>query len=217
MSKIIDTNVIEKPDEMTFVDQYISDGAILVLETLMSLHISRNFQVVKDIIFGYDSEYNQWKSRYGESLAKQDYIVEKFAIQIIISKDQEFLKDEGMAFYVDDIHEKVRIYVDDSIKKILDLLFTLSKDTVEYKYIIDIIINEWIGDNTKEVIMPYRSDMGLEMYGSLHYYMFDVRANSWDKLKRISKMKGLKVGHCFKRAVINFLENRADIVKDVSC
>lgn len=217
MSKIIDTNVIEKPDEMTFVDQYISDGAILVLETLMSLHISRNFQVVKDIIFGYDSEYNQWKSGYGESLAKQDYIVEKFATQIIISKDQEFLKDEGMAFYVDDIHEKVRIYVDDSIKKILDLLFTLSKDTVEYKYIIDIIINEWIGDNTKEVIMPYRSDMSLEMYGSLHYYMFDVRASSWDKLKRISKMKGLKVGHCFKRAVINFLENRADIVKDMSC
>jgi len=129
------------------------------------------------------------------------------------NKNQEFLKNEGMAFYIDDIHEKVRIYVDDGIKRILDLLFTISKDTVEYKYIIDIIVNEWISNNVVGAIMPYRLDIDPEMYGSLHYYTFDVRTDSWNKLKKISKARGLKVGHCFKRAVINFLDNRADMIK----
>lgn len=198
---------------MMFVDRYFSDDAILVLESLVNLHISRNFQAVKDIIFGYNSKDNQWNSIYGESLAKQDYIIERFATQIILNKNQEFLKNEGMAFYIDDIHEKVRIYVDDSIKRILDLLFTISKDTIEYKYIIDIIINEWISENAVEAVVPYRLDVDPEMCGSLHYYTFDVSTDSWNKLKKISKARGLKVGHCFKRAVINFLDNRADMIK----
>lgn len=202
---------------MIFVDQYLSDGAVLVLERLVNLHISRDFQAVKNIIFGYNSKGEQWNSIYGKSLARQDYIVEKFATQVTFNKNQEFLKEEGMAFYIDDIHEKVRIYVDDSIKRILDLLFTISKDTIEYKYIIDIIVNEWISENAVETIMPHRLDIDPEMHGSLHYYMFEVRVSSWDKLKKICKTRGLKVGHCFKQAVINFLENRSDIVKDVSC
>lgn len=214
MSKTSDANIIEKPENMIFVDQYLSDGAILVLENLINLHISRDFQAVKNIIFGYNSKGDQWNSTYGKSLARQDYIIEKFATQVTFNKNQEFLKEEGMAFYIDDIHEKVRIYVDDSIKRILDLLFTVSKDTIEYKYIIDIIVNEWISENAVETIMPYRLDIDQEMHGSLHYYMFEVRVSSWDKLKKICKTRGLKVGHCFKQAVINFLDNRVEMIKE---
>lgn len=217
MSKTSDTNIIEKSENMIFVDQYLSDDAILVLENLINLHISHDFQAVKNIIFGYNSKGDRWNSTYGKSLIRQDYIVEKLAIQVTFNKNQEFLKDEGMAFYIDDIHEKVRIYVDDSIKRILDLLFTISKDTIDYKYIIDIIINEWISENAVEAIISHRLYVDPEMHGSLHYYMFEVRVSSWDKLKKICKTRGLKVGYCFKQAVINFLENRYDIVKDASC
>lgn len=210
---------------MQFVDKCLSEDAIYTIENMVKNHISGNYQDVRNTILGYNSKNDKWESEYGEYLAKRyKYDIDppitshqicgvKKISNIRNKKVDAFTKNNGMTFYEDDVYEYIRIYTDESIKRVLEVLFTLSKNVIEYRDIVDIIITEWNVNNIKDLSIdrPY-IDHGI--CGDLHYYKLEVRKNSWADLKKITRYRGLNIRNTFKDAVIIFLESRSDILKE---
>lgn len=207
---------MKKPSEsMMFLDECLSDDANYVIEEMMNHRISKNYKNVRDIILGYNSETNQWVSKYGENLAKKEIIntesVYSFfpAPSDIETYRDTFIKSRGMIFYEDEIFDSVRIHTDDVVKRILDALFTISENVIDYKYITDIIVTEW---NIRNAMSLHKNNMPYDIYGELHFRSIEVRENSWREFKSIIRNKGLMTRDAFKIATIDFLENRTDIL-----
>ena len=209
---------------MQFVDKCLSEDAICTIESMVENHISGNYQNVKNVILGYDSKNDIWKSKYGEYIAKKyTHNIEppitshrKCDTKIFNSKNEKvdtFTKNNGMTFYDDDVYEYIRIYTDDSIKRVLEVLFTLSKNVIEYRDIIDIIITEWNANNIRDISLD-RSYTDHGICGDLHYYKLEVRKNSWGDLKKITRYRGLNIRDTFKDAVVIFLESRTNIISE---
>ncbi len=214
---------------MQFVDRCLSDDAIYTIENMVENHISGNYQCVKNIILGYDPKNNIWKSKYGEYISKRDTsnIEPPTVSQVYILRSnntvknrksaETFTNNNGMSFYDDEVYGYVRIYTDDSVKRVLEVLFTLSKNVIEYRDIIDIIITEWNVNNVRDTISlnMERTDPGI--CGDLHYYKLEVRKNPWEDFKKIVKHRGLTIRDAFKDAVITFLEGRTNMTKENGC
>lgn len=209
---------------MQFVDKCLSDDAIYIIENMVENHISGNYQYVRNVILGYDSKNDIWKSKYGEYIAKRHVSDMKppTAPQIYVLRSRRMIKDEkadiftknnGMTFYDDDVYESIRIYTDDSVKRVLEVLFTLSKNVIEYRYIIDIIITDWNVDNIKDMISLNRTYTDPGICGDLHYCTLDISKGSWEDLKKITRYRGLTIRDAFKDAVITFLEGRSNMLK----
>ncbi len=210
---------------MQFVDKCLSEDAIYTIENMVKSHISGNYKDVRNTILGYNSKNDLWESEYGEYIAKRHkYDIDppitshqmcgiKKISDIRNKKVDIFTKNNGMTFYEGDVYEYIRIYTDESIKRVLEVLFTLSKNVIEYRDIVDIIITEWNVNNIKDLSIdrPY-IDHGI--CGDLHYYKLEVRKNSWADLKKITRYRGLNIRNTFKDAVIIFLESRSDILKE---
>jgi hypothetical protein len=220
---------------MQFVDKCLSDSAVYTIENMVTNHISGNYQDVRNIILGYNSKNNIWESKYGEYIAKR-YILDMkpfttLPVYILRSKQkikdekkakdesskdkkiENFSKNDGMIFYDDEVYDNIRIYMDDSIIRVLEVLFTLSKSVIEYRDIVDIIITEWNTNNVTDVLSLNGSYTNPGICGSLHYYQLEVRKNPWEDLKKITRHKGLTIRDAFKDAVIAFLENRSEMIK----
>jgi len=163
----------------------------------MDHHILRNYKDVRNMILGYDSKRGIWISKYGESLARKEIIPNKV-----------FVKG-GMTFYEDEVFDRIRINMDDVVKRVLDVLFTISKYVIDYKYITDMIVTEW---NSKNTTLLDKTNVPYDIYGEIHLYPIDIRENSWREFKSISRQKGLMVRDAFKIATIDFLRNRACIL-----
>ncbi len=215
---------------MQFVDKCLSDDAIYAIEKMFDNHMSKNYQDVRDIIAGYDPKDNSWKSRYGEYMSKKySFDIETPIMPKIYTlrskkadKEDEkscetFTKNNGMTFYEDDIYEYIRIYIDDSVKRVLEVLFTLSKNVMEYRDIVDIIITEWNANNVRDTILSNGPNMDFGPYGNLHYHKLEVRKSPWDDLKKIARHRGLTLRDAFKDSVITFLESRSDIIRRNDC
>lgn len=208
---------------MQFVDKCLSDSAIYTIESMVENHISGNYQNVRNIILGYDSKSNTWKSKYGEYLSRRcTFNVEPPAIPKVYFlhskvKDEKsvetFTKNSGMSFYDEEVYEYIRIYMDDSVKRVLEVLFTLSKNVIEYRDIVDIIITEWNVNNVRDTISLNGTYIDLGICGNLHYYKLEVRKNPWDDFKKVTRHRGLTIRDAFKDAVIAFLEGRTIITK----
>ena len=202
---------MKKPSEsMIFLDECLSDDANYIIEEMMNHRISKNYKNVRDIILGYNSETKTWVSKYGENLAKKEIVCSVFPMSsdIGISIDT-FIKNRGMIFYDDEIFDSVRIHTDDVVKRILDALFTISENVIDYKYITDIIVTEW---NIRNTISLYKNNIPYDIYGELHFRPIEVRESSWKEFKSIVRNKGLMTRDAFKIATIDFLENRTDIL-----
>jgi hypothetical protein len=213
---------------MQFVDKCLSDSAIYTIENMVENHISGNYQNVRDVILGYDSKCDIWKSKYGEYISKRNMfnIDPPTKPQIYVlrnrntAKDEKsadtFIKNNGMSFYDDEVYEYIRIYMDDSVKRVLEVLFTLSKNVIEYRDIVDIIITEWNVNNIRDTISLNGIYTDLGICGNLHYYKLEVRKNPWEDFKRVTRHRGLTIRDAFKDAVITFLEGRNNII-NVDC
>ena len=200
----------ENLNRMIFVDQYIDDSIIHLMEVMTNHHILGNYQEVRNIILGYDSKRNIWISKYGEYLSKINLDGDKLVNEHPVNK-QSFEK-KGMAFYDGEIYENVKILMDESVKRVLHILFTLSKNVIEYRQIIDIIVTEWNRNNVKNNLTE--ANINPDICGSLRLHGIEIKEDSWKNLKRISKSKGLSVSNTFKQAVVEFLEHRADMLSD---
>jgi len=207
---------MKNPSEsMIFLDEYLSDDANYIIEEMMNHHISKNYKNVKDIILGYNFNVRRWISKYGESLAKKEIIatesVRSFfpASSDIDTYRDLFIKSGDMIFYDDEIFDSVRIHMDDVVKRVLDVLFTISENVIDYKYVTDIIVTEW---NIKNTTSLHKNNIPYDVYGELHLRPIEVRENSWKEFKSIVRNKGLMTRDAFKIATIDFLENRADMI-----
>lgn len=214
---------------MQFVDKGLSEDAIYTIENMVKSHISGNFQNVRNIILGYDSKNDIWTSKYGEYMAKRHmyYIEPPIMPQVYFlrnkndntknantNKDENaetFIKNNGM-FYDDEVYEYIRIYMDDSVKRILEVLFTHSKNVIEYRDIVDIILTEWNVNNIIDTISLNKSFTDHGVWGDLHYYTLEVRKNPWEDFKKITRHRGLSIRDAFKDAVITFLEGRTSML-----
>ena len=211
---------------MQFVDKCLSDSAIYTIEKMVENHISGNYQDVRNVILGYDSKDDTWKSKYGEYMSKRNVsnVEPPITPQVYILRSKNTIKDEksaetftknnGMSFYDDEVYEYIRIYMDDSIKRVLEVLFTLSENVIEYRDIVDIIITEWNIDNFRDTISLNGTYTDPGICGNLHYYKLEVRKNPWGDFKRITRHRGLTIRDAFKDAVVAFLEGRTDMTKE---
>ena len=208
---------ITKPGSMIFVDKCLADDLINVIEKMIHYHIDGNYKEVRNIIFGYDSKNEEWISRCGEGLEKKMSESEQTISYTTSSVCSFFLNTEsftkqGMIFYEDEIYNNVRLHVDENVKRILEVLFTLSDRVIDYRYIIDIIITEW---NLKNIsITPTKIHNDPEICGDLYFHQLEVRESTWREFRSISKYQGLMVRDAFKQAVIGFLENRTEMLID---
>lgn len=202
---------------MIFLDEYLSDDANYIIEEMMNYHISKNYKNVRDIILGYNYKTRRWASKYGENLARKEitniesvcsFFPRSSPSNIEISKDV-FIKSGGMIFYEDEIFDNIRIHMDDVVKRILDVLFTISENVIDYKYVTDIIVTEW---NIRNTTSLHKNNIPYDIHGELHLRPIEVRENSWKEFKSIVRNKGLMTRDAFKIAAIDFLENRADVL-----
>lgn len=201
----------EEKSGMIFTDQWLDDDIVQILETIVDNHVTRNYKEVRNIIFGYDSKNNVWISKYGKGLDKK---LSNYLDNSIPHPNTENFIKPGMMFYEDEIYNNIRFHVDESVKRILDLLFTYSDKVVEYRHIIDIIISEWNLKNIKNNIIPTDINTNSEICGDLYFYQLEVRESAWKELKSLSKYNRLMLRDAFKQAVIGFLENRAEMLKN---
>lgn len=203
--------IIDKPSNpMVFIDGYLSDDCINIIEKIVNLHITRNYKDIKYIILGYDYKNKKWLSKYGETLIKKEVINVESVHIMPFSNPDIFTKNNGMIFYDDDVFETIRIHVDDAVKRILDVMFTVSKNVINYRYIIDIIMTEW---NTKNVMILYKDDLSYNIYGDLHLQPIEIKETLWKEFKSIARHRGLIVRDAFKLAIVSFLESRSEILK----
>ena len=206
---------MKKPSEsMIFLDECISDDANNVIEEMMNHRISKNYKNVRDIILGYNSETRRWVSKYGENLAKKEIVGTEsvcsfFPVSDIGLSRDTFIKSRGMIFYDDEIFDSVRIHTDDVVRRILDVLFTISESVIDYKYITDIIVTEW---NIRNTMSLHKNNIPYDVYGEIHLRPIEVRENSWREFRSIVRNKGLTTRDAFKIATIDFLENRTDML-----
>jgi hypothetical protein len=214
-----DSSII-KSDSMIFVDECLADDLNNVIEKMVNYHIDKNYKEVRNIILGYDSKNGEWRSRYGESLEKkisgsEQIITYTSPPMCSFFLDTESFTKQGMIFYEDEIYNNVRFQSDESIKRVLDVMFTLSDRVIEYRYIIDIIITEWNLKNIKNSITPIKVNVDPDICGDLYFHQLEVRENAWREFRSISKHEGFMIRDSFKQAVIGFLEDRADMLREI--
>ena len=220
---------------MQFVDRCLSEDAIHTIENMVMNHISGNYQCVKNIILGFDSKNDIWKSKYGEYISKRNlYNIESSILSNVYiighktknknstnnkNSNKDYFSDtfsttSGMSFYDDEVYEYIRIYMDDSVKRVLEVLFTLSRNVIEYRDIVDIIITEWNIKNVKDTISLNNINTDPGICGNLHYYKLELRKSPWEDFKKISRHRGLTIRDAFKDATIVFLEGRKKIINN---
>lgn len=215
----MDDSSLTKPGSMVFADKYLADDLISMIEKMVNHHIDKNYKEVRNIIIGYDSKNGEWRSRYGESLDKKISGSEQIITYTSPPVCSFFLNTEsftkqGMIFYEDEIYNNVRLQLDESMKRILDIMFTLSDRVIEYRYIIDIIITEWNLKNIKNGITPIKVNMDPDICGDLYFHQLEVRESAWREFRSISRLNGLTLRDSFKEAVIGFLEDRAEMLRE---
>lgn len=209
---------IEKPGQMLFVDKCLDDDLTSLIEKMVNYHVDRNYDEVRNIILGYDSKNKEWKSRYGESLEKKLFgggqtIAYTSSVYSLFLDTENFSK-QTMVFYEDDIYNNVRFHMDGSVKRVLEILFTISDKVIDYRHIIDLIVTEWNLKNMKNDVTDDKMDTNHDIHGDICFHQIEVRENAWRELKNISKFKRLTIKDAFKQAVIGFLENRADMLRE---
>jgi len=119
-----------------------------------------------------------------------------------------------MIFYQDEIYNGVRLQLDASMKRVLEVMFTHSDGVIEYRYIIDLIITEWNLKNIKDSITPIKIKTDPDICGDLYFHQLEVRESAWREFRSISRYKGLMIRDAFKQAVIGFLEYRSEMLKE---
>lgn len=175
---------------MEWIDLYITDDALYVLERLMELRDSGEYSDVRSIIFD---------SKNREESTKR------------IVQEQE-----GIVFnqLID-----VRVFVDETVRDILRFLGnTIGFVKInEFNLMINMIIGEWIREeeNKRFDIVSSINNINFATFGEMSYIELKIRRDLWNRLKEIGKHRGFDKKDCIKMAIIRFLENRYDLCREI--
>jgi hypothetical protein len=173
---------------MDFVDIYITDAAIFVLERLNELRDNGEYSDVRNIIFDCRNRDDANKRIRFEQ--------ESITFNQLIS---------------------VRVFVDETIRDILRFVgnavgFVKIR---EFDLMVNMIIMEWVREEESKRydIICDIDNINFAAFGEMTYIELKIRKDLWDRLKDIGKHRGLNKEECIKAAIIRFLENRYEICR----
>ena len=218
---------------MTFFDSAYNESIVKhVISVIIDLDACKDVDNLRNIIFCYDPNNDTYGSQHGMDLRKScrvknsstfaDNKVTSYMTEVSPGDKRTGLNiSNKMSFFKEESHSKVRVYIDEYMVHVLDILFIVSTDIVNFRYIIDMMINEWMDDISKRIVINTNNHNGNSMkhavygYKKCSYYWFPVNECIWDKLKYVSRTKGLKVSDAFIQAIIMFINKRYEVVKHI--
>lgn len=175
---------------MEFIDIYLTDEAIYVLEMLLELRDNGEYSDVRNIIFDCKSRDEANKR--------------------IINEQESILFNHLIG---------VRVFVDETVRDVLRFLgnaigFVKIR---EFDLIINMIIAEWIKieENKRCDIIYDIGNVNFATFGEMSYIELKVRRDLWSRLKKLGMHRGLNKEECIKMAIITFLENRYDMCREI--
>ena len=175
---------------MEFVDIYLTDYSIYVLERLVELRDAGEYSDVRNIIFD---------SKNRDDANKR------------IIKEQESVTFNQLT--------DVRVSVDETVRDTIRFLGNVVGFVKirEFDLIINMIVAEWVReeDNKRYDIVSSINNINFATFGEMSYIELKVRRDLWDRLKEIGKHRGLNKEECIKMAIIRFLENRYDVCREI--
>lgn len=146
--------------------------------------------------------------------SEHDKIKEILEIDINIKKvDTEIVSryyiNKGMIFLKNnDICVTPRIYVDNNIKEILDILYLVIDDIISENQLIDMIINRWSAKYSKNIASLRKTQIHNQDTENLRNYIkIKVSERTWNGFKKICTIGNIFVRDAFRIAVVEFLEN----------
>lgn len=180
---------MEFHDGMDFIDDYVTDDAVYVLERLVELRDNADYGIIRNIIFD---------SKNREEATKR------------IIQEQE-----GITFnqLID-----IRVFVDETVRDILRFLGNAVGFVKinEFNLMVNMVIGEWIitierSNGTKKLY----NKVNFAGFGDLTYITLKVRRDLWEKLKETGKHSGLNKEECLKVAIITFLDSRYSLCREM--
>lgn len=178
-----------------WVDIYITDTALYVLERLIDLDEVREYSIIRNIIFDCKNR-NESNQR--------------------IAEEEETIVYKGVY--------DVRIYCDETVRDALRFLGRAVGFVKidEFRLLVNIIVGEWIKEEerNKQFGRGGRSvngDYGIDFarFGNVEQLTFNIRRDLWEQMKDIGKRKGLNMEECLKMATIKFLERRYGLCREL--
>ena len=175
---------------MEWLDIYMTDQSIYVLERLVELRDAGEYSDVRNIIF--DSKNRDEANR--RIRLEQESIIFNQLIE-------------------------VRIFVDETIRDTLRFIgnvvgFVKIK---EFDLMVNMVIVEWIKEeeNKRYDIVSSINNIDFATFGEMSYIPLKIRRDLWNRLKEIGRRRGLNKEECLKMAIIRFLENRYDTCREM--
>jgi hypothetical protein len=195
---------LEYINGIEYIDQFISDNSLVVLEILAYLKLVGSYDVIRKIIFDYDDGdiknllYFKKKAREGRgSIGDAKYLAKQ---------------------RIDEYHKDYRVNTDDITSDIIHFLLRVDKN------IFDLIIDEFcIEEEKKYWGQKYPSyskcyfwderEIGskLRKIREENYTELSCDVMVWNELLKIGRHRGMKLEDLFKTAIIRFLEKRYDL------
>lgn len=218
---------------MTFFDSAYNESIVKhVVSVMIDLDARKDIDNLRNVIFCYNPNNDTYGSQHGMDLRKScraknssafaDNKVTSYMTEVSSRDERTDLNaSDKMSFFKEESHSKVRVYIDEYMVHVLDILFIVSTDIVDFRYIIDMMISEWMDDISKHIVISANNHnsngMKYAVYGykKCNYYWFPVNGNIWDKLKYVSRTKGLKVSDAFVQAIVMFINKRYEVVKNI--
>lgn len=179
---------------MEFIDLYITDEALYVMERLMDLDEVRDYSTVRKIVFNCRSR--------DESNKK-------------VIEEEDSIAYKGTT--------DVRIICDETVRDALRFLGRVVGfvKISEFRLMVNMIIEEWIKEeehNKKFGVSRVKtgSEYGTDFarFGDIAQISFSIRRDLWNEMKDVGKRKALNMEECLKLAVIKFLERRYGLVRE---
>ncbi len=185
--------VIEFIEGIEWIDCYITDEALYVMERLTDLDEVRDYSTVRKIVFNCRTRDESNKR---------------------VTEEEESIAYKGTV--------DVRIFCDETVRDALRFLGRAIGfvKISEFRLLANIIVDEWIREEEHNkkfgVRMNVGSDYGTDFarFGNTEYITFSIRRDLWNEMKDIGKRKALNMEECLKLAVIRFLERRYDICRE---
>ncbi len=182
---------------MEYIDEYMSDSALYVLEVLADIKELKEYSLIRYIIFNTRNE---------KEIMERMMNVIQIPIGIKESKEEV-------------------IRVDLITRRILNLLDILAwnrfERIIDYDKLINLIIEEWVKDEDKKTFDMMIVNTRYAEYwedGKIRnpYMTIRVKNELWENFTYMCDRRKLKISEGFKLTLITFLEKRYEICRELT-
>lgn len=175
-----------------WIDVYITDDALYVLERLYDLDEVRDYSAIRKIVFNCGSREE--------------------------SNDIVRIEEEAIAFKGT---TDVRIFCDETVRDALRFLGKVIGFVKidEFRLLVNMVVEEWIKEEEHNKKFGFSSvgnyGINFARFGEMSSITFSIRRDLWNGMKNLGKWKALNMEECLKLAIVRFLERRYWMVRDL--